>query len=212
MVALIAQQLQRCLPLAIASRRCLRQESQHICRWPPSSSNVAEMKAWLLDRYASSAFNKCTHQPLPRMDGPPVEIHLVKDAVPRKVSTPATIPLHWQEQVKADLDSDVTLGVIEKVEEPLEWCQGMVCVRRPDGRPAAQDSRPPAPQQVLQKRRVDHKFPGQASQVGPQAMLEDSWTRGTDTIVSPSDPKIATSPHSSRLGGVTATCVPLKDS
>ena len=61
-------------------------------------ANVQEMKAWLLDRYAASAFNKCPHQPLPQMDGPPVEIHLVEDAVPRKVVTPAMIPLHWQEQ------------------------------------------------------------------------------------------------------------------
>ena len=77
-----------------------------------------------MDRYASSSFNKCTYKPLPRMESPPVEIHLVEDALPRKVSTPATIPLHWQ-----DLDSDVALGVIEKVEEPSEWCQRMVCVR-----------------------------------------------------------------------------------
>ena len=88
----------------------------------PSATNVGEMRAWLLKRYASSAFNKCTHQLLPRMDGPPVEIHLVDGAVPRKVSTPAMIPLHWQEQVKADLDSDVALGVIEKVDEPSDWC------------------------------------------------------------------------------------------
>ena len=86
----------------------------------PSTSNIAEMRSWLLKRYVSSAFNKCTHQPLPRMDGPPMEIHLIKDAIPRKVSTPATIPLHWHDQVKADLDSDVALGVIEKVEEPSE--------------------------------------------------------------------------------------------
>ena len=99
----------------------------------PSVSNIAEMKTWLLKRYTSSAFNKCTHQPLPRMDGPPVEIHLVENAQPCKVSTPATIPLHWQDQVKADLDSDVALGVIEKVEEPSDWCQRIVCVRRPDG-------------------------------------------------------------------------------
>ena len=94
----------------------------------PSASNIVEMRAWLLKRYASSAFNKSTHQLLPRMDGPPVEIHLIKDAVPRKVFTPTTIPLHWQDQVKADLDSDVDLVVIEKVEEPSEWCQRMVCV------------------------------------------------------------------------------------
>ena len=101
----------------------------------PSPANIPEMSAWLLARYAPSTFNHCTHQPLPQMDGPPVEIYIVEGATPRKMSTPATIPLYWQEQVKADLKSDMTLGVIEKVEEPSEWCQRMVCVRRPDGRP-----------------------------------------------------------------------------
>ena len=37
---------------------------------------MAELKAWLLDRYASSAFNKFTHQPLPCMDGPPSDVAL----------------------------------------------------------------------------------------------------------------------------------------
>ena len=92
----------------------------------PSATNIAEMKSWLLKRYASSAFNKCTHQPLPRMDGPPVEIHQIENAEPRKVSTPATMLLHWQDQVKADLDSHVALGVIGRVEEPSDWCQRMV--------------------------------------------------------------------------------------
>ena len=83
----------------------------------PSPSNIAEMRAWLLDRYASSSFNKWTHQPLPRMDGPPVEIHLIQDAV----STPATIPLHWQDQVKADLDSDVALDSVVIIARQLVY-------------------------------------------------------------------------------------------
>ena len=29
----------------------------------PSMSNINDMKAWLLERYASSVFNKCSHQP-----------------------------------------------------------------------------------------------------------------------------------------------------
>ena len=96
----------------------------------PSTANIPEMKAWLLNWYAPSIFNKFPHQPLPRMDGPPVEIHLVEDDVSRKVAMPATIPLHWQEQVKADLECDVALGVIERMEEPSEWCQRMVCVHK----------------------------------------------------------------------------------
>ena len=101
----------------------------------PSPHRIPDMKKWLLERYASSTFNKCTHQVLPEMDGPPLEIHLQENASPRHVSTPATIPLHWQERVKRDLDNDVKMGVIEPVTEPSEWCQRMVCVRKHDGTP-----------------------------------------------------------------------------
>ena len=101
----------------------------------PSEANVPAMKRWLLERYSASAFNKCTHQPLPEMKGPRVEIDLTEDAVPRPVSTPASVSLHWQEQVKADLDKDEDMGVIERVEERSEWCQRMVVVRKPDGSP-----------------------------------------------------------------------------
>ena len=37
--------------------------------------------------------------------------------------------------MKADLDKDEAMGVIERVEEPSEWCQWMVVVRKPDGSP-----------------------------------------------------------------------------
>ena len=89
----------------------------------PAVSNVPAMKRWLLKRYSALAFNKCTYQPLPEMRGPPVEIHLTKNPIPQRVSTPATVSLHWQEQVKANLDKDKAMGVIERVEEPSEWCQ-----------------------------------------------------------------------------------------
>ena len=68
----------------------------------PSTSTIAEMKTGLLRRYASSAFHKCTHQPLPRMDGPPVEIHPIDSAIPRKVSTPVETDLdrHWWKSIE----------------------------------------------------------------------------------------------------------------
>ena len=103
--------------------------------YTPSPENIEQMKAWLLRRFAASTFNKCPHQELPTMRGPPLEIHLREDATPKKISTPAAIPLHWQNQVKRDLDNDVNMGVIEPVCEPSEWCQRMVCVRKPDGTP-----------------------------------------------------------------------------
>ena len=49
------------------------------------------------------------------MTGPPKEMHLDPNAVSRVCHTAGTIPCHWEERVKADLERDVALGVIEKV-------------------------------------------------------------------------------------------------
>ena len=95
------------------------------------------MKAWILKRYASSTFNTCPHAALPSMDGPPVEIHLDPNAPPKACSTPANIPIHWQDQVYKDLLRDEALGVIERVPygEPVEWCHRMVVTRKHNGSP-----------------------------------------------------------------------------
>ncbi len=37
------------------------------------------------------------------MLGPPIEIHLMDDATPKAVHTPALVPIHWQKQVQRDL-------------------------------------------------------------------------------------------------------------
>jgi hypothetical protein len=83
------------------------------------------MKAWLLDRYASSSFNTCPHRALPCMEGPPVEIHVEPSATPKACHTPANVPIHWQQRVHDDLLRDEALGVIEQVPygEPVTWCQ-----------------------------------------------------------------------------------------
>ena len=49
------------------------------------------------------------------MVGPPVAFHVAKDAKPVQLTTPAPVPLHWQEKVRQDLDRDVNLGVLERV-------------------------------------------------------------------------------------------------
>jgi hypothetical protein len=49
------------------------------------------------------------------MEGPPVSFHVSDDSKPVKVTTPAPVALHWQERVKAELDRDVGLGVLERV-------------------------------------------------------------------------------------------------
>ena len=102
-----------------------------------NESNIPRMRQWLLDRYASSTFNKCTHQQLPLMEGPPVKILIDQNAEPVRYDTPATIPLHWMDDIKQKLEEDVKLGVLEQ--EPLgekpSWCFRMVLARKPDGSP-----------------------------------------------------------------------------
>ena len=44
--------------------------------FPYIPDNIAKVKAWLLQRYASSTFNTCPHRALPCMEGPPVEMHV----------------------------------------------------------------------------------------------------------------------------------------
>ena len=95
------------------------------------------MKDWLLQTFASSTFNTCPHRPLPCMTGPPVEIHLEDDALPKAVHKPAPVPVHWQDQVYKDLLRDEALGVAEKVlyGEPVMWCHRKVVTRKHNGDP-----------------------------------------------------------------------------
>ena len=71
------------------------------------------------------------------MTGPPVEIHLKDDALPKAVHKPAPVPVHWQDQVYKDLLRDEALGVVEKVPygEPVTWCHRMVVTRKHNGDP-----------------------------------------------------------------------------
>ena len=72
---------------------------------------------FLMDTYRSSTFNTCQHQPLPMMHGPPMELFVKKDIRPHQVYKPAAVSVHWEAKVKADLDRDVALGVLEVVPE-----------------------------------------------------------------------------------------------
>ena len=99
--------------------------------------NVDKMKTWLLTQYSSSTFNKCPHQKLPDMEGPPIRIHVDPNATPISLSKPAPVPLHWQEEVENDLNRDVAMDVLERVPlgEPTKWCFRMVVRRKDNGSP-----------------------------------------------------------------------------
>ena len=56
--------------------------------------NNQKMREWLLNRYESSTFNKCTHQLLPEMTGQPLKIHIDPDVIPKAIPTASPIPKH----------------------------------------------------------------------------------------------------------------------
>ena len=88
-----------------------------------------------MNRYAASTFNKCTHQLLPEMTGPPLKIHIKPDAIPKAISTASPIPKHGENEVKETLDRDIRLGVLGKtpVGVPSTWVHRMVVVAKADG-------------------------------------------------------------------------------
>ena len=59
------------------------------------------------------------------------------NATPVAHHTPVPVPLHWQDEVKAGLDQDIRLGVIEPVPvgEPVTWCHRMVVCAKKNGKP-----------------------------------------------------------------------------
>ncbi|XP_021365018.1 uncharacterized protein LOC110457888 [Mizuhopecten yessoensis] len=105
--------------------------------FPATTENVGHLKGYLLDHYKSSTFNTCEHQTLPLMNGPPLKLMVDSNAKPVAHHTPVPVPIHWQGAVKAGLDQDVRLGVIEPVPvgEPVTWCHRMVICAKKNGTP-----------------------------------------------------------------------------
>ncbi|RUS74671.1 hypothetical protein EGW08_017577 [Elysia chlorotica] len=105
--------------------------------FPATEENVDELEKWLLKYYEASTFNVCEHQLLPKMSGPPIRLMINPDAQPVAYHTPIPIPVHWQDEVKAGLDQDVRIGVIEPVPigTPVTWCHRMVVCPKKSGKP-----------------------------------------------------------------------------
>ena len=103
--------------------------------FPATEANRGLLEQHLRDLYAASSFNVCEHQHLPMMSGPPLSLNIDPLATPKPCHTPIAIPLHWQDEVKAGLDRDVRLGVLEQVPlgTPDTWCHRMVICTKKNG-------------------------------------------------------------------------------
>ena len=77
------------------------------------------------------------HQPLSLMDSIPMQLMIDPDAEPVAHHTPVPVPLHWQQDMKAVLDNNVSLGVLEPVPvgKPVTWCHRTIVCAKKNGKP-----------------------------------------------------------------------------
>ena len=71
------------------------------------------------------------------MQGPALHLMIDPQATPKAHHTPIPVPIHWREEVKAGLDRDVRLGVLEPVPigQSVTWCHRMVVCAKKNGQP-----------------------------------------------------------------------------
>ena len=105
--------------------------------FPGTVENRERLEKYLLNYYASSTFNTCTHQKLPMMTGKKLRLAIDKNAEPVAYHKPIPVPFHWKDDVKVGLQQDVRLGVIEKtpVGDHVDWCHRMVICPKKNGKP-----------------------------------------------------------------------------
>eukprot|EP00117_Sycon_ciliatum_P001177 scpid20930/ scgid6949/ Transposon Ty3-G Gag-Pol polyprotein; Gag3-Pol3; Transposon Ty3-1 TYA-TYB polyprotein; Capsid protein; p24; Spacer peptide p3; Nucleocapsid protein p11; Ty3 protease; p16; Spacer peptide J; Reverse transcriptase/ribonuclease H; p55; Integrase p61; Integrase p58 len=122
------------------------------CQSPPTSSPLAYPSCCAGRRASTSLLSRsaCTtlglvqrldtvHSPTSTplvqcMVGPPVTIHLKPDATPYHCVAPRRVPHHLFGKVREELNRMREGDIIEKVEEPTDWCFPMVPVLKPTGK------------------------------------------------------------------------------
>ena len=98
---------------------------------------------------------------------------------PTAITKASSIPLHWLETIKAELDRDVALGVIEPVppNTPSTWCSRMSLIPKKDGTPRRViDLRPLNSATTRQTHLTDSPF-NQAIKIPPNTWktCSDAW-------------------------------------
>ena len=105
--------------------------------FPATEQNRERLENFILNYWSSSTFNICPHQPPPYMSGPPMKLMIDPNAKPVANFRTIPVPIHYEKDVKADLDMDVRLNKIRKVppNTPVKWCHSMVVTAKKDNKP-----------------------------------------------------------------------------
>ena len=101
-----------------------------------TEENIPKLKQFLLDSFATSAFNRS--KPFPKLSTPKARIHLKPNyVIPVPAYWPATVAEHWAEEVRKSIEDDVAAGILCRVpfNEPTIWCARMVIVGKKNGKP-----------------------------------------------------------------------------
>ncbi|UYV80134.1 hypothetical protein LAZ67_18001802, partial [Cordylochernes scorpioides] len=98
-----------------------------VLTFPPTPVRANEIDKQSILTHHARAFNDTVLKP---MQGPPMSIELVKDAVPCKRYRAYNVPFHWRDPVKTQLDTMLAKGIFEQVPvgEAIDWCHPMVVV------------------------------------------------------------------------------------
>ena len=102
---------------------------------PPRITHNSVSTFWIITDPTHSIVNICDHQTLPLMSGPPMKLMVDPKTKPVAHYTHVPVPLHGQDDVKAHLDQNVRLSVLEPVsiDGPVTWCHRMVvCAKKKD--------------------------------------------------------------------------------
>ena len=94
--------------------------------FPANKENVENLKKWLPEQFANSAFK--TDGQFPAMSGKPAHIHLKQNAVPKAKHRPIPVLYHLKEPVRQALIRDIERGLLKQVPigTRMDWCSTMV--------------------------------------------------------------------------------------
>ena len=114
------------------------------------------MRRLIIKLYVKSGFNNCRVQPLAMMNSAkPLKLFVDPAVKPVAIHKAAIIPIHLKARVKADLDRDVRLGILEKVDInlPVKWLSHMLVTMKKDR----------CPRRIIDYKKLNNAIPRQTN-------------------------------------------------
>ena len=147
------------------------------------------------------------------MESPPTRLMIDPHATPTIHHSPIPVPLHWQSKVKASLDRDIRLGVLEPVpignqsHGAIEWTSAP----KKNDTPRRTIDRDFQPLNIHATREIHHtQLPFHQARSVPKGRKKGFSTHGMATTVYPFILKTDTTPCLLLLGAATDTVQPHK--